>query len=179
MSYVSMETVETIFFLFAKISHPNVWEDARNLKSSTRCNNSHTYKKYMHSTGPATPTCVWVWRREQRRVQILTISVYLAPSTVCEYPEPACVKRNIKTLLAHMNENSHSGVRKKNTHIADIARATNKYGTAKTRFRFFLFPILFPFRWLFFFCVVGFFLSYFIAISVSSSMCSAVSVNAF
>lgn len=31
-----------------------------------------------------------------------------APSAVCERPEPACVKRNIKLLLAHMNENSHS-----------------------------------------------------------------------
>lgn len=54
----------------------------RNLKSSTRCNSSHTYKKYMDSTGPATPTCVW--RREQRRIRISTISVYLSPSAVCE-----------------------------------------------------------------------------------------------
>lgn len=141
------------FFCWPKNSHRNGWDwedardslfrqfcrlaaDNRNLKSSTRCNNSHTYKKYMHSTGPVTPTwCMATRPTTHSDSHNQCLSAPRPPSAsalsrrVLNETLNCCWRTWMKTVTA-------TAAAEKKKHIADIARATSKYGTTKTRFRF-------------------------------------------
>lgn len=155
------------FFCWPKNSHRNGWDwedardslfrqfcrlaaDNRNLKSSTRCNNSHTYKKYMHSTGPVTPTwCMATRPTTHSDSHNQCLSAPRPPSAsalsrrVLNETLNCCWRTWMKTVTAT------AAAEKKN--ISQISRA-QRANTARRKHDFVsLSPILFPSRWQIFF----------------------------
>lgn len=98
------------------------------LKSSTRCNSSHTYKKYMYTLDSTYRVCAC----DEPRIRILIIGVYLL---LCLYVLNETLKCCWRTWMKTAREGE------------DIAvRAMNKYGTPKKHDFFSLIPSRFVFN---------------------------------